>query len=128
MRDGVPWCTQCYASLLPVVAAEERPAGTAAVAPAPPRVAVQLLPEELREAAKGWPCTTCEALNPLDHSVCGSCGSSFLSGVRDAEPPLLALPVVGDVAALSRAQRLGLGAALGMVVVVLAALLVLLAS
>ena len=125
VREGMPWCTQCYATLLPVEAAQESPRLSAGVAPAPPRVAVQLLPEELREAARRWPCTACEALNPLDEDVCGSCGSPFLSGVRDAEPPLLALPGVGDVAALSRAQRLGLGSALVLVVVVLTALLAL---
>lgn len=65
-----------------------------------------------------WPCVTCGAGNLLTASVCAACGAGFLAGLREAEGPLLELPVVGDLTRLPRAQRLGL--ALAIVLVVLA--------
>ncbi len=64
-----------------------------------------------------WPCTTCGAANGLDRDSCAACGAGFLSALKATEEPLLVLPVVGDLGALSRAQRLGLAA--GVVVAVL---------
>ena len=77
-------------------------------------------------ATAGWPCSACGQDNPLAADACGGCGSGFLAAVREAEGPLLELPVVGDLARLQRGQRLGLAFAVMVVVVGLAALLVLL--
>ena len=69
-----------------------------------------------------WPCTSCRSANALADDLCGACGSPFLEGLRAIDPPLLVLPGLGDVAALSRARRLGLavGAALAVAASVLA--------
>ena len=130
VRGDAAWCGQCYASLLPVAGppVEDPVAGPQARAVAP-RVAVQLLPEELRIPSADeatWPCETCGASNAMAETACGACGAAFLSALRASEPPLLELPGVGDVAALSRLQRLGLGAAVVVAVVVLTLLLALL--
>ena len=69
-----------------------------------------------------WPCATCGAANDLTHSACAGCGAGFLAGLREAEGPLLELPVVGDLGALSRAQRLGLAAGVVLAVIALVAL------
>jgi hypothetical protein len=70
-----------------------------------------------------WPCTACGTANPLEDDACAACGAGFLSGLRASEEPLLVLPVVGDLGALTRSQRLGLAAAVVLAVVVLTALL-----
>ena len=66
-----------------------------------------------------WPCTTCGAANPLAASACTACGAGFLAGLRATEP-LLELPGVGDLTAMSRAQRLGIafGAVVAFIVLV----------
>lgn len=58
-----------------------------------------------------WPCTTCGTDNPLVAPVCSACGAGFLAQLRDKEPPLLELPVVGDISKLSRMQGISLAAA-----------------
>jgi hypothetical protein len=68
----------------------------------------------------------CEAMNPWTESGCLSCGQPFLAGMKGSEKPLLVLPVVGDVGALSRGQRAGLASALVAVVLVPLALITLL--
>jgi len=73
--------------------------------------------------AASWPCATCGAANALTDSACSACGAGFLAGLRETEGPLLELPMVGDLGALSRAQRLGLAAAVVLVVITLVALL-----
>ena len=70
-----------------------------------------------------WPCGTCGADNALSDDACEGCGAGFLAGLRDAEGPLLALPGVGDLGALSRAQRLGLAAGVVLVLSLLVLLL-----
>jgi len=99
-------------------------------APAVPATPGGRVPRRLRDAdaSASWPCSACGHGNPLTAGVCGACGSAFLSGVRKAEGPLLALPVVGDITRLQRGQRLGLAFALMIVIVVLLALLGLLLS
>ena len=66
-----------------------------------------------------WPCTTCGAANPIAANACTGCGAGFLAGLRATEP-LLELPGVGDLTAMSRAQRLGIafGAVVAFVVLV----------
>jgi len=73
-----------------------------------------------------WPCTRCDTPNPLLSTTCSACGSGFLAGLKDTEKPLLVLPVVGDLGAMSRGRRLALAAALVAAVVVPLALLTLL--
>lgn len=70
----------------------------------------------------GWPCSGCGAVNAVELDACAACGLGFLSGLRKTEPPLLVLPVVGDLARLSRAQRLGVAGAVILLVVLLTAL------
>ncbi len=70
-----------------------------------------------------WPCATCGAANGLDRSACDGCGAGFLAGLRSADEPLLVLPVVGDLGALSRGQRLALAAGVVLAVVLVTALL-----
>lgn len=135
VKADAPWCGLCYADLRSVPAPPASPAAPAAssaapsLSPAPPTVS-PALPAALG-AAEGeptWPCATCGSANPLDRDACAACGAGFLSGLRASEEPLLVLPVVGDLGALSRAQRLGLAAGVVLAVVLLTALLGLLLS
>lgn len=131
LREGAPWCTLCFADLRPVAAPApvELPVPSAAAYGLPaadPLTAptTQLVPAPTAATPDPtWPCATCGAANGLTADVCASCGAGFLAGLREAEAPLLALPVVGDLGAMSRAQRLGLAAALVLTVLVLTALL-----
>lgn len=131
LRAGAPWCTLCYTDLR----AQPRPARVLLV---PPGAAYGLpaldpltapaealgLPDRTTDApAATWPCTTCGAANDLTDSACAACGAGFLAGLRDSEGPLLELPVVGDLGALSRRQRLGLAAGVVLLVLALVALL-----
>ena len=98
LRAGAPWCTLCYADL------RTPGPGLPAAAGPPPG------PTADSTTGPAWPCTSCGANNPLTLTACAGCGAGFLSTLRAAEGPLLELPVVGDLGALSRAQRLGLAA------------------
>lgn len=133
-RPGAPWCTQCYLDLRPEVTPPKlpRPAGPRAKA-RPSRRVVDAgdgtardrraePPRDRRgDPADGppvasWPCTRCGVPNPLIADVCAGCGQGFLAAVRESTPPLLVLPLLGDVAALRPAQRLCLaGAVIAMV-------------
>lgn len=133
LREGAPWCTLCFADLRPATAPlpVELPVPTEAAYGLP-------APDPLAAAAPGpapsvgpdptWPCATCGAANGLTADACAACGVGFLAGLRETEAPLLALPVVGDLGAMSRAQRLGLAAGLVLAIVVLTALLGLLTA
>ena len=150
LRPGAPWCTLCYTDLrpkaelevlvrpeaveplpvaVPVLAAYGLPAPDPLTGPVPhpvphpggaPTTAVR--PEAT------WPCVTCGADNALTASTCGACGAGFLAGLRAREGPLLELPVVGDLGAMSRAQRLGLAFGAVLAVLALVAVLGLLSS
>jgi hypothetical protein len=139
---GAPWCTLCYHDLRPTpavaVASEaSAPAFDPLTAPAEalglpsPREAVPPAREALPVGAASapasvWPCAACGAPNSYAVSVCGACGTGFLAGLRESEGPLLELPVVGDLTALSRGQRLGLAALVVLAVIALTALVTLL--
>ena len=137
LRPDAPWCTLCYADLRPALAPAPAPAPALAPPPLPARLApippayaaLDLDPltaplDALAEKpVSRWPCATCGAANDLTHSACAGCGAGFLAGLREAEGPLLELPVVGDLGALSRAQRLGLAAGVVLAVIALVALL-----
>jgi hypothetical protein len=71
----------------------------------------------------GWPCSNCGAVNGVELDACAACGSGFLSGLKRDEPPLLVLPGVGDLARLSRGQRLGLAMGVVLLFVLLVAVL-----
>jgi hypothetical protein len=60
--------------------------------------------------------------------ACAACGTGFLAGLRQGSAPALALPVVGDLALLSRAQRLGLAGGVVLLAMVLITLLGLLTA
>lgn len=142
VRPGAPWCTQCYAELRSEPAAPASPALPAAPSAAPslspalpaalaptsaapqPVPAQRLLPGD----EPAWPCASCSTSNPITLDACATCGAGFLAALKATEEPLLVLPVVGDLAALSRAQRLGLAAGVVVLVVLLTALLGLLLS
>ena len=51
----------------------------------------------------GWPCLGCGATVPMADDACPGCGRPFLPS--DAMPSI-ALPVVGDISRLDRAQRI----------------------
>jgi hypothetical protein len=121
VRPGAPWCTQCWTDLRPAPAPAVPPAAPAVPAPATP-VATGGPVSPRRSATAGWPCLACGEANPVEVDVCLACGTAFLAAMRAEEQPLLVLPGVGDVLRLSRVQRLGLGAAvaLGVVLLVLA--------
>jgi hypothetical protein len=145
---GAPWCTLCYHDLRPTpqgaVAASAVEAGVladrvdaAALRLDPPAFDPLTAPAEAlglpspREAApvgaaaapaSVWPCAACGTANSYAVSACGACGTGFLAGLRESEGPLLELPVVGDLNALSRGQRLGLAAVVVFAVIALTAL------
>lgn len=105
VRPDAPWCTQCYAALA-VPARETVPAIPAPRrAEAPPRHAKAPVPAP----PATWPCTACATANPLALDRCATCDTPFLADLAREEPPLLVLPVVGDVARLSRTVRVALG-------------------
>ncbi len=132
LRPGAPWCTLCYADLRPAAAAEPEPVVARTTAYAAVDVDPLTAPAEAlglpaseaapQSAATSWPCTACESANPYSVSVCLVCGTAFLAAVREAEGPLLEIPVVGDLTRLSRGQRLGLAAGVVLVISVLTAL------
>ncbi|MCU1692055.1 MAG: hypothetical protein JWM64_1146 [Frankiales bacterium] len=146
VRPDAPWCTQCYADLrapAPALLPVQTPAPAVLSVQAPAPASSPAAPVALRApapapspaapvspAAPGacWPCSTCGAANGLDRDTCAACGAGFLSALRATEEPLLVLPVVGDLGAMSRAQRLGLAAAVVVAVLLLTALLGLLLS
>lgn len=125
-RPGAPWCSLCHADLRPVPAAGPlaapafdpltAPAHELGLTPAPAQPTAA--PAATPSAEPSWPCATCGAANRLTFDACSACGAGFLAGLREADGPLLELPVVGDLTRLSRAQRLML--ALGVVLAVLA--------
>ena len=113
VRPGAPWCTQCYLDLrAPTPAAPAPVTPGAPGAPVAPVAPVSVLPD----GGPTWPCTACGAANPLSAAACAACRSPFLAGLRETDPPLLVLPGVGDVSALSRGRRLGLAATAVLVV------------
>ncbi|GAC1440564.1 MAG: hypothetical protein NVS3B26_10070 [Mycobacteriales bacterium] len=59
----------------------------------------------------------------MERNDCAGCGLPFLSGLRDAEAPLLELPVVGDITRLGRGQRFALAGAVVLVFIVVTLLL-----
>lgn len=138
MRPDAQWCGQCYADFRPPVPSQ--PAAAPPTTPAPtasygvpaldpltaplsvlatslagpqtpaeaPAADVRAVP---RTAEPTWPCTRCDAVNPLSATACVTCGSGFLAAVKDDEKPLLELPLVGDLGRMSRGRRLGLAVA-----------------
>ena len=125
VRPEAPWCTQCWADLRPPpepVAATPPPAPASPVpvaGPLTPAVGADARPS----AARGWPCSGCGETNAVELDACAACGTGFLAGLRKEAGPVLALPVVGDITRLSRAQRLGMSAAFVAVFLLLIALL-----
>lgn len=124
LRPDAPWCTLCYADLrsaaTPVEAPLPSPPDEAVIGPQEELAAAEAPPLPLTDPS--WPCTRCAAVNPFSESACVACGARFLAGVRETEKPLLVLPVVGDVEALSRGQRLALAAGIVFVILGLLAL------
>jgi hypothetical protein len=119
VRPDAAWCTQCWTDLRPVAAAGPEPvvAAAPAVGPGAGGPGAQRSPQP-----GGWPCSGCGASNAVELDRCAACGLGFLSGLSKSEPPLLVLPVVGDLAVLSRAQRLGVAGVVVLLVVLLTAL------
>lgn len=156
VRDDAEWCSLCYTVLrapaavaapvfepgetaLPVAAAPAVQARHAAPDPLTAPLVDVLLPPPAEVAAAPayplaeapaaepvWPCTSCGAVNPLEAPVCGTCGSGFLAAASSR--PKLVLPVVGDVGALSRGQRIGAALAVVAMVLVPVALVTMLLS
>ncbi|MGI8537277.1 MAG: hypothetical protein ACR2K2_12480 [Mycobacteriales bacterium] len=118
VRPEAPWCTLCYTDL------REEPASPALDPLTAPAEALGLPPAP----GRSWPCTACGASNPYSVCACAACGTGFLAGLRESEGPLLEVPVIGDLTALSRGQRLGLAAGVVLAVIALTALVTLLFS
>lgn len=121
VRPDAPWCTQCWTDLRPAPPVAAPPAAQE-VTTAPERTTDAATPPVARGLG-GWPCSGCGTVNAVELHTCAACGTGFLAGLRKDEPPLLALPGVGDLTRLSRAQRLGLAAGVVLLVLVLVALL-----
>jgi ribosomal protein L40E len=66
------WCGQCYA---PVTEPEPD-------LPPPPQ-ATTAAPAPAAGATPFWPCIVCEARNPIEVDVCGTCGTPFAQMMRD---------------------------------------------
>ena len=122
------WCTQCWADLRPppepapvVVETVPEPAAVHAAvgAGSPAAPSAVELPAVRSGGARGWPCSSCGDTNPVELMACAACGTAFLAGLRKDSAPVLELPVVGDIALLSRAQRLGLAGAVVLLVLLL---------
>jgi hypothetical protein len=62
----------------------------------------------------------------MTESACLVCGKSFLAALKSTEQPLLVLPLVGDVGAMSRGHRLGLAAGAVLLLLIPLALITLL--
>jgi hypothetical protein len=136
VKPGDPWCTLCYADLRPPAPPPPAPVAADPLTdpltdpPPPPALVPSVVrgPDPLTAplaALDGptWPCATCGATNRIDRDTCVGCGSPFLSALRDAEGPLLELPVVGDITRLGRGQRVALAGGVVLVVVVLTLLI-----
>jgi hypothetical protein len=94
------------------------PAPAAVPAPAQPLPAVVAMDPELDPAqAVSWPCQRCGAAVALSLDACPECGAGFLAGA--VAPPTVSLPIVGNVARFSSAQRFGLAAGLAVTLIVL---------
>ena len=120
VRPEAAWCTQCWADLRPTP--EPVKLATAPAAAFAPPVGGAQVPSVGRGLG-GWPCSGCGTVNAVEVNACVACGTGFLAGLRQNEPPLLALPGIGDVTRLSRAQRLALAGAVVLVMVVLVVML-----
>lgn len=148
LRPGAPWCTLCYADLRPPALAPLPPSApivavpTAAYAEAvvdpltaplprlldpPDGTAVARATVAAEPVADGrtWPCGRCGDPNALERDTCATCGEGFLAAVRDAQRPMLVLPVVGDITRLDRRRRLLLAVLLVLVLLVPLAVLTL---
>lgn len=100
LAGGAPWCSLCLAPAL------------AEVAPTP---AAQ--PARPDQQTSTWPCIRCGADVALALNSCPTCGGAFLAG---ADPLRFEVPVVGDLLARSRGQRLAMAVALALLLAVLA--------
>jgi hypothetical protein len=134
VRPGAPWCTLCHADLRPAPAPAPVPVPqpVAVVAPPPPAYDPLTAPPATlglpHRTEPTWPCSTCGATNVLAADACAACGAGFLSGLREAEGPLLELPGVGDLTRMSRGQRMLVAFGVVLAVIALVALLGLLFS
>ena len=136
LRPDAPWCTLCYADLRPAAVLPREPSAPITAAPTherptePPDLPLPAhAPDEPQSVATPgplgdtrWPCSRCQSDNPMQSNTCAACGAGFLAAVRDAEPPLLLIPGVGDLTKMDRGKRLAL--AVGLVAAVLVPLAV----
>lgn len=127
LRAGAPWCTLCFTDLRPPPEPPPPPPPEPELDPLTAPLEALGLPRRAPASPDApvatWPCGTCGADSSLAAGACTACGAGFLHDLRAAEGPLLELPVVGDVGALPRGQRLALAAGVVLVVVVLVLLL-----
>ena len=142
VRADTPWCTLCWTDLRPAAPEPEaapvpvvgRHAASDSTLPDPQQLPAaeagghNTHPPAGGGGVGGWPCSACGAVNAVELDACAACGLGFLAGLRAEEAPLLELPGVGDITALTRAQRLGLAAGVVLVVLLLTALVGLLAG
>lgn len=122
--EQAQWCSLCYADLRPPAPAREPvgvPAGPPMAAdagdPAAPAAAAQPVrtPQPPRQEPR-WPCPRCGASVLMSLEACPDCGAAFLAGATDAATTRL--PLVGDVQRMSHGQRLLVGGAIALVLMV----------
>ena len=68
------WCGQCFAVLRP---AEASTPGTVAAPERPATVTAERGGLEIEGGRAAWTCPACEARNPIEASVCETCGTPF---------------------------------------------------
>ncbi len=110
MRLEAPWCTQCYAPTDDGRPEHEPSAPSPTTDDRGDSTTVGAAHVPTGESVASWPCTGCGTDNALRHDVCGTCGLPFLAAAR-AREPLLVLPLVGDLTALSPGRRTWLAVA-----------------
>ena len=145
MAPAAEWCGQCYTSLvtqpvkpargplhsgtalqvvpegavallgeLPPPPPPPGPPGSIPPPPAPPGKD----PARLTLGKPPWPCVRCETVNPYAANKCTACGHGFLDGLAE---PSASLPLVGDIANISRATKIkiGVGVSVGLCLAIL---------
>jgi hypothetical protein len=122
--DQAQWCSLCYADLRPpapvrepvsVPAGPSTPAGVADPAAADAPAQPARTPQPPRQEPR-WPCPRCGVSVLMSLEACPDCGAGFLAGATDTTATRL--PLVGDVQRMNHGQRLLVGGAISIVLMV----------
>jgi predicted exporter len=86
VAEDAAWCGQCFTSLVeaPAPAPGPGPPTGDPLAPDPPAGETR----DVERAEPYWPCPVCDGRNPLDAETCRTCGTPFVSVMRqEADRP-----------------------------------------